>query len=378
MAATYRYLVANTVTGVVMEEMSDASDVKFGWLLNRPGSFSASIPKHPSAFDYTTVYPVKSSVFVERDGEIIWGGILWSLDASGKDNKLSVIAEGMWSYPRMRMVPSLDYSAGADVFYIVNSLIDSMQSASHGDLDFEIQLSPTSTRGFNRAPKFYAQENRTYADVIEAFSQSDTQGFDISTSFYWKTNQVIGKRLVFTYPKVGRTLTDTFEYSADGTYGVNITDYKVVVDGKQMANKMYGFGATIDNYTLRSTQTADYISGSGSNEAGGSNLAPFGDMPLLEGVYTRKSERLQTTLDQMTKNNLRQRETPIATLSMQLSPGTDPEPGSFYPGDIARVVIDDTYLQFNEDHRISGVNVNIDAGGQEQATVSSSRYISTS
>lgn len=79
--ATYRYLVADLtpnsdgirpIRGTV-----PLSEVRWGPVWNRPGALEARIDlRHPNA-TRDLIDPGRTGIYVERNGQIVWGGILW-------------------------------------------------------------------------------------------------------------------------------------------------------------------------------------------------------------------------------------------------------------------------------------------------------------
>ena len=98
--AEYRYFLADFLTNVVIEEVP-FSDVSYERALNGAGTFSGKIP----VVDATDIYslyentmPGKTALYVVRNGECVWGGIIWSRSYSLKDRMLSVNGTEFTSY----------------------------------------------------------------------------------------------------------------------------------------------------------------------------------------------------------------------------------------------------------------------------------------
>jgi hypothetical protein len=120
LVADYRYFVADFLTNAVIAELPFKS-VNYERSLNAAGTFSGTIP----VIDATQTYqlyedtmPGKTALYVVRNDECVWGGIIWSRSYSLSERSLSVSASEFTSYFYHRNIWKTftnDYSATAVV-----------------------------------------------------------------------------------------------------------------------------------------------------------------------------------------------------------------------------------------------------------------------
>ncbi|NBU22563.1 MAG: hypothetical protein EBS38_01400 [Actinobacteria bacterium] len=105
-AADYRYIITDTLTDSVVAELPFV-DVSFENRLNEAGQFQGSFPitEGSSVLDiYNSTLPGKNSIYVLRDGECVWGGIISSRSYNIKEKILDISADEFVSYLDRRAV----------------------------------------------------------------------------------------------------------------------------------------------------------------------------------------------------------------------------------------------------------------------------------
>ena len=105
-AAVYRYFTTDIVSNTLLAEIP-FEGVSFGRALKGAGDFSGDIPvidKTASFNLYDSTMPGKTAVYVTRNGECIWGGIIWSRRYNLVSRKLEVNASEFTSYLHRRRV----------------------------------------------------------------------------------------------------------------------------------------------------------------------------------------------------------------------------------------------------------------------------------
>lgn len=116
LVAEYRYFVADFLTNAVLAELPFKS-VSYERALSSAGSFSGNIPVIDDivAYDlYENTIPGKTALYVVRNNECVWGGIIWSRSYSLASREMSVNASEFTSYFYHRNIwktVSNDYSA---------------------------------------------------------------------------------------------------------------------------------------------------------------------------------------------------------------------------------------------------------------------------
>jgi hypothetical protein len=107
----YRYLIARVSDGAFVMEIP-FSNVSWEKKINASGSFSGSIAipgnslfdgvgvsSNNDSFDlYNSTLPGKNAIYVMRNDQIVWGGIIWNRDYDIKTKVVNVSASEFVSY----------------------------------------------------------------------------------------------------------------------------------------------------------------------------------------------------------------------------------------------------------------------------------------
>lgn len=100
LVAEYRYFVTDFLSNEVMAELPFKS-VSYERSLNAAGSFSGTIPvvDKTAAYNlYESTMPGKTALYVVRNDQCVWGGVIWSRSYSLESRELSVTANEFSSY----------------------------------------------------------------------------------------------------------------------------------------------------------------------------------------------------------------------------------------------------------------------------------------
>lgn len=337
--ATYRHLVADLLTGTIREEIP-FSTVKYSHVLNRPGGFAATLPlRHPKA-TRANLDPGRTAVYIERNGVIIWGGILWTARASVEGATVDVGGEGFWSYFRRRLLRTTKVYAAQDQLFIARDLVAYAQAQAGGDLGVTVGA---ETSGVVRDRTYYHYERKNIGEAVEQLAAVQG-GFDFNIDVGW-VGGTITKTLQVQYPRRGRATAIVFEL------GSNIEGLDQEIDATRQANLLDGLGYG-DGDAMLITTVSDL-----------SRTPPY---PILEDVVTNKDVRVSSTLQLMSLAELVSRATPVERLPTLLAhAGPDTELGSFITGDTVTVRGRDGFLTVDEQMRITNYEVTVDENGRE-------------
>ena len=106
----YRYFTTDLLTNTVIAEVP-FKGVSYERALKAAGSFSGSIPllpKEESAYNASDMYeatmPGQTGLYVVRNNEVVWGGIIWSRSYNVNDRKIEVSASEFTSYFQHRRI----------------------------------------------------------------------------------------------------------------------------------------------------------------------------------------------------------------------------------------------------------------------------------
>jgi len=99
-AAVYRYFTTDLLTNQVLAEIP-FKGVSFERSIKAAGSFGGNIPVIPETASmdlYNSTMPGKTGLYVVRDSECVWGGIIWNRNYNVVERELSVSASEFTSY----------------------------------------------------------------------------------------------------------------------------------------------------------------------------------------------------------------------------------------------------------------------------------------
>jgi hypothetical protein len=133
-SAQYRYFTTDLLTNTVLAEIP-FSGVSFERSIKAAGSFSGSIPVIPETASmniYDSTMPGKTGVYVVRDQECIWGGIIWSRSYDVVDKMLSVNASEFTSYFYKRNIwKTWSHDFGANIVVASGTLTATLQNLTY-------------------------------------------------------------------------------------------------------------------------------------------------------------------------------------------------------------------------------------------------------
>ncbi len=320
------------------------SSVSFSDILNAPGSFQASIGlRHPKA-TRANLDPGRTALFVERDGVILWGGILWSAQADVEKAEVELRGAGFWSYFRHRFLRVTKTYAATDQLAIAQDLLDWAQGETGGDIGMSIG---TETSGVDRDRTYYDYERVNIAQAVEHLAAVEN-GFDFAVEVAYDSGGNITKTFLPSYPMRGRDTTIVLEL------GTNMAGLSQEIDASSQANRIDGIGAG-DGPTMLIVTSTDT-----------SAVPPY---PLLEDVVTYKDISGSATLTAHTDAAVAARALPVETLPTVARAGPDTGLGSFITGDEITVRGHDGYLDVNDRMRIIAVGVTVREDGGEEVAI---------
>jgi len=99
-AAVYRYFTTDLLTNQILAEIP-FKGVSFERSIKAAGSFNGNIPVIPETASmdlYNSTMPGKTGLYVVRDSECVWGGIIWNRNYNVVERELSVSASEFTSY----------------------------------------------------------------------------------------------------------------------------------------------------------------------------------------------------------------------------------------------------------------------------------------
>jgi hypothetical protein len=356
--ATYRYLFADLLTNQILAELPLTS-VRFSQQINSPGSFSATLQLAGLQVNDLNVanatIPARTAIYVDRDGTLVWGGILWNREYSSKDQTLTLNANEFESYWNRRRITSDTVFTNTDQLTAVQTIVTNANAATNGNIGITVG-SETSGVLINRT--FYGYEYKTVLSAIQDLAKSAT-GFDFNIQVYYDSNGNPAKLLRLGYPRYGRKYSATSISAPVFELPGNITEYTWPEDGSTAANYLYTLGAGSNPGRLIATAY------DGTKIASG--------WPLLEEQANYSDVSDPTLLSNLATAQVSIVSYPPTTIKITMPPSLDPIFGSYEVGDDARIrILDDRFPnQLDTVYRIVAFSVQAGESNQpELVTIS--------
>lgn len=352
----YRFLAHDLRTNTPLEELP-LDPFSITEQLNTAGSWSAALPLtgysdsgEPLAPIYTAAsIPERTAIYVEREGVIIGGGIIWKRTrAMGGSAQLA--GAGFWSFFRRRHLRTLKTYTATDQLAITRDLITAAQAATGANIGVTVGA---ETSGVLRDRTYQPWEAKQIGEAVEQLA-AVANGFDFSVD----VNQDLTKTFRLHYPRRGRLAGSTGVVFATGK---NVLDWSVDEDGSSSAREFTAIGTGDGVATLVATRTR-------------TDLIDVG-FPLTSDVGTWKDVSVAATLAEHAQRNVDMRAPTPLFWRIRVAP-SDPDGGigTWIVGDdVLLEVTDDLSFPAGSDgspgyralHRIVQSQMNIRDGDEE-------------
>lgn len=361
MTTTYRYLFVDLSTNSIIAELP-LTGVGFTQQLNQAGTFQghlllSGINTDKFNVDASTI-PGRCGLYVDRDGILVWGGVIWGRSYNSSSQTLTFSAQEWISYFDHRRVTQDVQFTNIDQLVIAKTLIEDAQTATYGDIGVLYNSQGQTTSGVLVSRTYYNYEFKNVFQAIQDLSrQSD--GFDFAIDVdYDNVTGLPTKTFNTYYPRSGVAYTTNsltvpvFEFPAG-----NVVEYEYPEDGAAVANTVYGLGA-------------------GSNE--GKLLSLGQDTSKLTAGWAllETTANYSDITDQTVLNNLSQAQAlatsyPPVVLKVVVPASVNPVFGTYSVGDDARIIITDSRFPntLDEIYRIVGLTVQPGEDGPERVTL---------
>lgn len=344
---TYTYLFCDLLTDQLLAELPMAG-VTYGYTLNGIGTLRGTVPFSDDTLPLdplNATTPSRTAVYVDRDGVLVWGGILWTReDVAGGKSIQCMEFPSYFQHRYVKLTLSTDTSMitnpayvgsapgaqrlYADQKYIVWSLLRYARDQAGGNIGLGLDVLATNPHGITRNVTYAGYERPEIYKAISELAAAD-DGFDFGMELGWTQATASQpptryKRLVTYFPRKGRSQADTgFAFSKGGAAG-NILSYNWPDDGTNLVTEMSGLGAGTGEARIVKTASDTDAIASG--------------WPLLEGVATYDGVTDEAQVQGLTTADLEARSSTQPTFEVLAD--ADPEFGSYTVGDEALFVID--------------------------------------
>lgn len=348
----YRMLFADLRTGVLLGELP-VETCEAEHVLNSPGSIRASMPlsmgdatrvlspQVPTLeLDASTFGTARTALFLEREGVIQWGGVMWTRRINVDTEELEVGGEGWLSYWRHRYLLVRKVYTAVDQVLIAKDLLDWGQTMMSGDRNHD--TSGVVATGVLRDRTYEQYEYKNIAEAIEQLSAVE-DGFDFAFTSQWSGSDIL-TRFLTAYPATGRATDIVLEV------GVNIDVLEWTEDGTSVAHVAYaiGGGEGVDQLSRTAIDVPSLL-----------------EYPRLEAVESHTDVRETATLYAHAQRRLRRGLLPIDTMRVELDPNVVPVLGSYAVGDIVRVRGYLGAMDVDQSMRVTAMSIHLDADGGE-------------
>lgn len=345
---TYTYLFCDLRTDELLAELP-LTGVTYSTELNGVGTLRGTIPYSDETLPLdpeTATIPGRTAVYVDRDGVLVWGGIVWTRQPT-TGGKTIQASEFLSYYQRRYVTQTLSNDLSnitnteyvpdgqriyLDQRYIVWSLLVWANGQPGGNIGIDtVPLSgATGPTGITRQATYWAHERPEIYRAIQELSQAEN-GFDFGVEIGWtqSANNVPPrryKRARVWYPRRGRSFEESGLVFSKGGAAGNVLDYDWPEDGTALATATHGLGDGNGPARLTATATASEMLAAG--------------WPLLEAVTTYQGVADPDRLQANTNAELTARSRADVQPTFEVSADADPAFGSYSVGDEALFVID--------------------------------------
>lgn len=350
--ANYRYLFADVLTNQVLTELPLTS-VNFTQQLNTAGTFTGKLllsGVNASGLNVAnSTIPGRTAIYVDRDGVLVWGGVLWTRDWTAKDQMLAFTAREFESYFERRRITADTVFYGVDQLAAVQTIVSNAQAVTNGNVGITVG---TETSGVLINRTFYGYEYKTVFSAIQELSKTST-GFDFNITVAYDSNGLPSRTLHLGYPRWGRTYLATSQNALVFDMPGNVIDYEWTEDGITAANTVYALGAGSNPGKLTATSVDSTKISSG--------------WPILEDQINYSDVIDSTLLTTLSAGQVGAVSYPPQTINLLVSPSLDPVFGSYEVGDSARIRITDDRFPAGLDAVYRIISFNMQAGENNQA-----------
>jgi hypothetical protein len=354
---TYRYLFADLLTNSILAELP-ITGVNFTQQLNSAGTFTGHLllsGVNAAGLNVANgTIPGRTAVYVDRNGVLVWGGVLWGREYDSTSQSLTFQAREFESYFERRRITTTRVFSNTDQLTIAQTLVNDAQATASGNIGVVV---PVTTSGVLVSRTYYAYELKGVYPALQDLSRQ-TNGFDMNIEVAYDGGGNPTKTLLLSYPRAGTAYTSssktvpTFEFPAG-----NVVEYNYPEDGSIAANTVYALGAGSNEGKLIATATDTSKTSSGwailEEQA---NYSDVTDATMLAGLASGQVAAVSY---------------PPTTLKITVPPYENPTFGTYKIGDDARVIINDNRFPtgLNSVFRIVAFNVAPGENGPERVTL---------
>lgn len=317
--AQYRYIMHDLTTNRNLLELP-LFGTWFTRVLCRSGNGTASVKLGMEGYSDEEVLnatePGRTKLYVERDGVIVWSGIVWTRTWNEQAQTLNMNLQTLESFFYVQYIESPLSYTNVDQRNIVRSLINVMQGKPGGSIALIV---PTAfSNNIVRSVDFARYDGWSFGRAIEYMVKYD-QGLDYTIESRWSSAD-IPEDVVLIADVLGRDVNQSkviFDYP--GT----VKNYYYPENAAKGAVSMLGFGKGEGEEMKRSSYTHQKLLDAG--------------YPNIQQTFDNKDVSKQSVLDNQTKASAIRFKVPVVTPTIELNPDTF---GAWQMGDFVRLTIE--------------------------------------
>jgi len=344
--AQYRVLISSATDPADFQAELPFSSLSYTETLNDSGSCTVTLPlviEDPEALQIMTKANLDTAstlVWVEREGVLVWGGIVWGISGNVGGNTLTVNASGFHSYLRRRVIRKRANYVAQDQLAVARSLVDLAEDVA-GSLGI-ISTSATNTSGKVINRLYNAWDRKPFGEAIEQLAEVES-GFDFSYQVAYDVNGTPTVEFVTDYPALGRATNYVFDL--DG----NAEALSFTRDGSARVNEVDALGAGEGPNKRILTRT---------------NPAALSTEPLLQSTVTVGDVVIADTLSNHAGRVLSRGADSAVQYAISVDPAGVPGITEYRLGDIVELRASYGYLDDSGDYRIVQKAVSADSSGE--------------
>lgn len=357
MTARWRYWTQHALTGEMLHPALPCSEVEFGRELNGPGSFTATLAPRFVKANVDTLIPRLALLYVEADGYLRWGGLVWSVEA--ENDQYRVEAAGWSSYLTKRHDSHGNLNgrgpyAYGDPCQIIRDIWAYAQEQPDGNLGVVVDPTTSSAKAGTPAEPWASHwyETPVLGDLVDDLVSEDGSPQYTNHTEY-QANSSVKRRILLGYPRLGARRTDISFRS-----GVNIVSAPpVAYSGDDYANTIIATG-----------------SGEGTATRFAVNTVRDGGL-RLEGVLALPTVNGNDALGRRAAAERKRRQIIGDVESIQVRHHPAAPIGSWQIGDDVQVQVNNQWVSWSGWSRITAESIRPGAGdgGEDQITLTLQR-----
>lgn len=361
MTTTYRYLFADLLTNSILAELP-ITGVSFTQQLNTAGTLTGHLllsGVNAAGLNVANgTIPGRTAIYVDRNGALVWGGVLWNREYNSTTQTLIFQAREFLSLFERRRITTTAAYTNIDQLQLAQTIMSNAQGVTGGNIGmlYNQDSGSTNTSGVLVSRTYYGYEYKQVLAAVQDLAKQ-TSGFDFEISTYYDGDGNPAKSFNTYYPKSGKTYTTTSTTAPVFQLPGNIVEYNYPEDATIAANTIYALGAGSNEGKLIATATdATKVSAGWPLLEDQANYSDITDATLLTGLASGQISAVSY---------------PPTTLRVVAPPSQSPEFGTYEIGDEVRVIINDNRFPTTLDaiYRLVALSVTPGEDGPERVTL---------